>query len=290
ADPEVYGIPMLIMVGWRGEPGTKDEPQHMKQGRITPSLLDTMEIPTFLLDGRTDPRSVIPEACEVMRERGAPVALLVRAGTFQRYDRMPIVETYPMSREEALKVILDCLDPKDIIVSTTGKTSRELYECREARGEGHERDFLTVGSMGHASSIAMGLAKARPERRIVCIDGDGAVIMHMGAMATIGQKGPGNLLHIVINNGVHDSVGGQPTVGFDVDMVSIAKGCGYSDTACVHEPEQIREAVDRICNQQDPSFIEVRVSTGAREDLGRPTTMPKENRDALMRRLGAEER
>jgi phosphonopyruvate decarboxylase len=286
ADPEVYGIPMLIIIGWRGEPGTKDEPQHLKQGRITPSLLDSMEIPWFLLDQETeDLEDVIAEAFDAMMWRGGPVALLVRANAFQRYSPKPILETYPMSREEALKVILDCLDPKDIIVSTTGKTSRELYECREARGEGHESDFLTVGSMGHASSIAMGLARARTERRVICIDGDGAIIMHMGAMATIGQKGPGNLVHIVMNNGVHDSVGGQPTVGFDVDMVSIATGCGYRAALSVWEKGELRGAIDRLLAQEGPAFLEVRVRKGARKDLGRPTTSPRENREALMSNL-----
>ena len=182
--------------------------------------------------------------------------------------------------------MVEVLGSDDIVISTTGKTSRELYECREARGEGHDRDFLTVGSMGHTSSIAAGFATARPERRVICLDGDGSMIMHMGAMAIIGNMKPENLLHIVINNGVHDSVGGQSTVGLDIDMPAIAKACGYRNALCVQEANRIREAIERLWTMSGPAFLEVRARKGSREDLGRPTTTPKENQNVLMKRLG----
>ncbi len=285
-DPEVYGIPMLIMVGWRGESGTEDQPQHTKQGRITPRLLEAMELPRYVLDAASQYEAVINEACQVTRENGTPVILLIKKNTFEPYElRTKECDRLQMTREEAIRTIIELLGPDDMVISSTGKISRELYECREARNEDHGNDFLTVGSMGHASSIAMGLATARPKRKVICLDGDGSSIMHMGAMAVIGQKGPGNLFHIVLNNGVHDSVGGQPTVGLGIDMPTMAKACGYRHPLRVERADETREAFNRLQDMEGPVFLEVRVKRGSRKDLGRPKTTPKENRDALMRKL-----
>ncbi|HEX6928638.1 MAG TPA: phosphonopyruvate decarboxylase [Gammaproteobacteria bacterium] len=287
ADPEVYSIPMLLMIGWRGEPGVKDEPQHVKQGRVMTDLLDAMEIPWFVLEaGTADPQGVIAEATALMREKMSPVALLVRKGTFESYKlKKDVVTDFPMDREGAVKWVVDQLGGDDIIVSTTGKTSRELYEYRAARGEGHGNDFLTVGAMGHTASIAMGVARKRRER-VICLDGDGSVLMHMGALAIIGQSGLSNLLHVVINNGAHDSVGGQPTAGFDIDFVKIAEACGYARALSVSEPDAVRQAFAELAGIQGPALLEIRTNKGARSDLGRPRTSPVENREAFMRRLG----
>lgn len=289
ADEEVYGIPMLLMVGWRGEPGVKDEPQHVKQGRVMTGMLDAMEIPWFELHAGTgDPAAVIARACAVMRERGAPVALLVRKGTFARYKLKKDVHTdFPLDREGAVKAIVDLLGDRDVVIATTGKTSRELYEYRAARGDGHGNDFLTVGAMGHTGSIAMGVARAQPERRVLCLDGDGSVLMHMGALAIIGQSGLDNLVHVVVNNGAHDSVGGQPTAGFAIDLVAIAKACGYRDAASVSAPTEIGPSLERLAGGGGPALLEIRVNKGARADLGRPKSTPVENRVALMQRLGS---
>lgn len=288
ADPEVCSIPMLLMIGWRGEPGVKDEPQHVKQGRVMTELLDAMEIRWFVLDAQTaDPASVIGEACAVAREKSTPAALLVRKGTFEKYKLgKETVTDYPMNREAAVKCVVDLLGEDDVVVSTTGKTSRELYEYRAARGDGHGNDFLTVGAMGHTASIAMGLARTRPERRVICLDGDGSVIMHMGALAVTGQHDLPNFVHVVVNNGAHDSVGGQPTAGFGIDLAAIARACGYRQARSVSKPEEVRQALAALEDGPGPVLLEVRVNKGARDDLGRPKTTPVENRNAFMTKLG----
>lgn len=287
ADREVYALPMLLMIGWRGEPGVRDEPQHIKQGRVTTAMLDAMEIPHRKLDANTaDPGAVIADACASMREQHAPVALLVRKGAFEAYSlSKQTAPRYARRREDAIKHVVDALTANDVVVATTGKTSRELYEYREARGDGHGNDFLTVGAMGHTASIAMGVARSRPEERTVCLDGDGSAIMHMGALAIIGQSSASKLLHIVINNGAHDSVGGQPTAGFGIALADIAHNCGYARTRSVSEPADIAQAIHDLADASGPAFLEIRTNKGARDDLGRPATRPVENRDALMTRL-----
>lgn len=287
ADPEVYSVPMLLVIGWRGEPGVKDEPQHVKQGRRMTELLDSMEIPWFLLPTADENAArIIAKAAEKMREHMGPVAMLVRADTFGRYTLAQDVKTsFPMNREAAVKCIASRLGDEDFVVSTTGKTSRELYEYRAARGM-PGNDFLTVGGMGHTASIALGIARVQPERLVVCLDGDGSVIMHMGALGVIAKAAPPNLLHVVINNGAHDSVGGQPTVGYDIDIPGIALACGYRAGSSVTEPQELEKELARLRDQEGPSLLEVRVNKGARKDLGRPKTTPLENRQALMNRLG----
>lgn len=283
-DREVYGIPMLLMIGWRGEPGVKDEPQHVKQGRIMTELLDAIELPWYLLDADTiDPALVVAQAADRMRETMAPVALLVRKGTFNKYNLQKKIDTcFSMSREEVIKCIVDLLDGEEIVVSTTGMTSRELYEYRAERGDSHSNDFLTVGSMGHTASIAMGIARAQPSRRVICLDGDGSVIMHMGSLGIIGQSDLSNFIHIVLNNGAHDSVGGQPTVGFGIDLVRIAQACGYQGARSVSSPEALKEVFPESVDNQGPILLEVRVNKGARSNLGRPNSSPAENKNALM--------
>jgi phosphonopyruvate decarboxylase len=215
-----------------------------------------------------------------------PVAIIAGAGTFERYElRNKSVTDYAMNREDAIRRILGQLDERDVVVSTTGKASREVYEYRQAR-QAPGIDFLTVGGMGHTASIAMGIGRAQPGRRVVCIDGAGSAIMHMGALAVIGNSGPSNLLHIVINNGAHDSVGGQPTVGYDIDIQAIASASGYRETASVTAPEVLETQIRRLRTCDGPALLEVRVNKGARADLGRPASTPVENRDSLMSKLG----
>jgi len=284
ADPDVYGIPILVMVGWRGAPGIPDEPQHVKQGRIMKELLDALGYPWWILGEDTrDPAALITDACCAMRKKMTPVVILVKPATFAPYKlRKDRDEELPLSREDAIKTITDLLEENTLIVSTTGKISRELYECREAREEGHDNDFLTVGSMGHASSIAMGLAAAQPSRRVVCLDGDGAVFMHMGALAIIGRSGLGNLVHIVLNNGAHDSVGGQPTLGLDIKITEIAEACGYRHAISIRDSASLTAALNNLPVTEGPLMIDVHVRKGARSDLGRPRLRPVENRDLLM--------
>lgn len=285
ADGKVYSIPMILMIGWRGEPGVHDEPQHVKQGEVTLTLLDAMGIPWRILpDNDREATEVIDGVVSGCRNTGTPHALIIRKGTFGSYKlRTGVENVNPLCREEALKLVAESLPEDAIIVSTTGKLSRELYEYRDAKGQSHESDFLTVGSMGHSSSIALGIALAKPGRKVVCLDGDGAFIMHMGAITNIGHLAPGNYIHIVFNNGAHESVGGQPTLGFDIDIPSIAKACGYRHAMVAGTPEEIEAALKEALENDGPTLIELRVSIKSREDLGRPKTTPTENKEAFMR-------
>lgn len=285
-DADVYRMPLLLVIGWRGEPGVHDEPQHVKQGKVTLSLLDAMGIPYAVLDENWEEQT--EEALRVIRETNGIYALIVRKGTFEEYKlQNQVASDWALGREEAIKIVVDKLREDDIVVSTTGMISRELFEYREAKHQGHAHDFLTVGSMGHASQIALGIALQKPERRVVVFDGDGALLMHMGGMAIIGDYAPKNLVHIVFNNGAHDSVGGQPTVGQKIDVEAIAKAVGYADVISVDSQMSLMAAMNHVnCAVIDGvSLINVNVRKGNRKDLGRPTTTPQENKNALMEEL-----
>ena len=282
-DPEVYHIPLLLLIGWRGRPGVHDEPQHVKQGKITTGLLNVMGINYEVLSKEENQAAKqIEKAMKCIRETGDAYALVVEKDTFDSYTLQNVVKNdYPMSREEAIKIVAASIPSDAVVVSTTGMISRELFEYRAAMGQAHDRDFLTVGSMGHASMIALGIALQHPERKVYCFDGDGASIMHMGNMAIVGSKHPDNYVHVVFNNGAHDSVGGQPTVGHNIDMVGIARALNYEHALSVSTPEQLQDALrDEL--SQGLRFIEIRVKKGNRKDLGRPTTTPIQNKMALM--------
>lgn len=287
ADPDVYSIPMLIIIGWRGEPGVHDEPQHVKQGKVTCDLLDAMKVPYEILsDNEADLPAQFEKAYKYIKENNAQYAFVIRKGTFDEYK---LVNNIPvegkMSREEAIEKIMLSADDRTAFVSTTGMISRELYEQRDKHSMGHDRDFLTVGGMGHASQIALAIAMQKPDRNVYCIDGDGASIMQMGGMATIGSRKPSNYVHFVLNNGAHDSVGGQPTVGREVDFCEIAEGCGYENVVKVTTPEELDAVLDDAETKEKLTFVEVLVRKGARKDLGRPKSTPVENKIALMKFL-----
>tara|TARA_R110002096_G_scaffold410190_1_gene609750 strand:- start:1234 stop:2358 length:1125 start_codon:yes stop_codon:yes gene_type:complete len=283
-DPDVYSVPMLLMVGWRGEPGKKDEPQHVKQGKVTLSSLEAMGIPYTVIDGdELTSTTAIQTAIQTAKKTSGAYALVVKKGCFDNYSLQNTVETkFPLTRENAIKQVVNALAYDDIVVATTGMASRELFEYREEIGQSHEKDFLTVGGMGHASQIALGIAAQKPDRNVICIDGDGASIMHMGSMAIIGQSLQKNYKHIVINNGAHDSVGGQETVGFNINLCAIAKGCGYSTVQSVDNTSNLEDVLPSFLNSTGPSLLEIKVRTGNRKDLGRPTTTPQENKKAFM--------
>lgn len=288
ADAEVYGIPMLLLIGWRGEPGIKDEPQHLKQGKITLPLLEAMNIAYRILpDNDQEARVCLDMLLDESVKSNTPVALVVRKGTFGQYAMQNATDDGHLSftREEAISRIVSNLGESDIIVSTTGRTSRELYEHRERLGDGHSQDFLTVGSMGHTSQIAMGIALNKPLRQVFCLDGDGSVLMHMGAMAIIGSEKVNNFKHIILNNGVHDSVGGQPTAGFCVSFTEIARACGYKSVFKAKTDEDLQVMIGQLQMVQGPALLEVLVKKGTRADLGRPKTSPQENKACFMKFL-----
>ena len=288
-DLDVFSIPLILLVGWRGEPGVKDEPQHLKQGKVTCSLFDTMGIPYLILDDQQEKLRIQIEECyKRIRKNSVPFALIVRNGTFLPYnaaEKTIDTDDSLLSREEALEEIMRRSSPSEVFISTTGMVSRELYELREKYHTEHERDFLVVGSMGHASSLALSLALQKPKLPVNCVDGDGAALMHLGSIATIGACKPSNLRHFVLNNGAHDSVGAQPTISRKIDLSGIARSCGYSHVFTVKTLEELHNVILFLSKTDNagPSFIEVHIRTGSRKDLGRPRSSPMENKEEFMR-------
>lgn len=300
----VYAIPVIFIIGWRGEPGVHDEPQHVFQGKITCKLLDDMDIEYTIIDKDTT-ADYIAKRMDIYRpllSKGKSVAFVVRKGGLSYDEKVEYKNDYTMTREEIIRHIVEhtkytgsmsdspdkgnygdkLISKDDIIVSTTGKASRELFEIREANGQDHSHDFLTVGSMGHSSSISMGIAIQKPDRKVWCIDGDGAVLMHMGVMALMGSNKLPNMVHIVINNGAHETVGGMNTVADDIDLTGIAKACGYPNAVCVDDYDALDKALAEAAVKNELSFIEVKCAIGARDDLGRPTTTARENKMNFM--------
>lgn len=283
---KVYGIPCIFIIGWRGEPGVHDEPQHIYQGKVTLKLLEDMDIQTMIISKDTTESEVEAqlEAWQPLLHAGKQVAFVVRKDALEFEGKVKYENDNTMVREDIVRHIVE-VTGNDPIVSTTGKTSRELFEIRVARGEGHEHDFLTVGSMGHSSSVALGVALQKPKKKVWILDGDGAALMHMGSMAVIGANKPTNVVHIIINNGSHETVGGMPTVASFIDMVGIAKACGYPNAICVDNFKDLDSALKAAKERNELSLIEVKSAIGSRDNLGRPTTTAKENKENFMKEL-----
>lgn len=280
---KVYGIPVIFVIGWRGEPGVKDEPQHIYQGEITLQLLKDMEVESFVVDQTTTVQELqrsMDGFGDILR-KGRQVAFVIKKGALVYEGKTVYTNTNRIMREEAIRHIVKTAG-EDIIISTTGKTSRELFEIREENKQRHEQDFLTVGSMGHSSSVALSMALQRPERRVWCIDGDGAALMHMGAMALIGANAPGNMVHILLNNEAHETVGGMPTVGDKIDFTGIAGACGYPYAVSVKDFDMLEQELEKVKDRKQLSFVEIKCSLGSRANLGRPTTSPIENKEKFM--------
>lgn len=284
---KVYAIPCIFVVGWRGEPGVPDEPQHLYQGEVTVKLLEDMGINPFIISAATTDKELteMMELSKPLLAEGNSVAFVIRKGALTYDDKLHYGNLYPMTRETIIECVTE-VSRDDIIISTTGKASRELFEIRERRGQGHGRDFLTVGSMGHSSSIALGIALAQPGKKVWCIDGDGAALMHLGAMAVIGSRKPSNLIHIVINNEAHETVGGIPTAAKSSRLAEIAAACGYPWSETVTGREELEKVLRVAKADQRLAFIEAKAAIGARADLGRPTTTTGENKRSFMEYIG----
>lgn len=282
----IYGIPCVFVVGWRGEPGVHDEPQHVFQGAISEKLLEDIGIYTFIIDKVESEESFQKDLLEakVLLAKGKSVAFLVRKDGLTCDKKMKFANPYGIIRESVIERLVQ-ISGEDIIVSTTGKISRELFEIREKNGQSHKYDFLTVGSMGHSSSIALGIALNKPNTKVWCLDGDGAVLMHMGAMAVIGNNAPCNFVHVVLNNEAHETVGGMPTVVSTVDLVAVAKACGYKSAVCVDEPEKLDVELKEAKEKKELCLVEVKCAISSRSDLGRPTMSPSEIKNDFMQYL-----
>lgn len=282
----VYGIPCILVIGWRGEPGVHDEPQHIYQGEITLKLLEIMGIPYFVVEKETSEPDIERQMLKFQNylTEGKQVAFVVKKGALSYEKKIEYQNNHSLQREMILEHIVK-YSAKSPIVSTTGKASRELFEIRERMGEGHECDFLTVGSMGHSSSIALGIALQRKEEMVWCIDGDGAILMHMGALATIGSSKVKNFVHILINNGAHESVGGMPTVAEKINIAAIAEACGYEYVAVIDTAAQLDRELEMVQRRKVLTFLEVKCAIGSRPDLGRPTKTTYENKETFMKFL-----
>ncbi len=283
-DQDVYAIPMVIMVGWRGEPGIKDEPQHIKQGKVQIELLNVMNIPYEIISNNdSNFKEKVSSLIKKSRDESKPTVLLIKKGTFNKYKKKNLkIDNQYMKRELVLEIILKSLHKNSIIVSTTGKTSREIFEIRKKNNQSHEQDFLTVGSMGHCSSIALGIAISKPNHQVFCIDGDGSMLMHLGSIASIASIKPSNLYHILINNEVHESVGGQSTAAKYVDLSAIVEAAGVNKLFIARTESEIKLMIKKLIQCSGPSFMEIKVSPGSRADLGRPTIKPVDNKVAFM--------
>lgn len=289
ADPGVYGIPMLLFVGWRGQPGVADEPQHVIQGKQMEPLLNALDVPWDVLPREYDEAiSLLGEALDMARSRSSPYVVLVEKGTFAPVqDNAGTRESGDglSSREDALAALLEAIGDDGIFVATTGMLGRELYEYRERSGTPDDHDFLTVGGMGHSSSIALGVAKSRPDREVWCLDGDGSVLMHMGGLAVVAGHAPENFFHVVFNNGVHDSVGGQPTVMRNVDLPALALAVGYRSATTVSDLATLGELVAKMRTNPGPALVDLRVRPGNREGIGRPRRSPASAKKRFMAAL-----
>ena len=278
----VYKIPALLVIGWRGEPGVKDEPQHVQQGEVTEQQLQLMNVPYFIMDSDSDVDGLLSEALGLLEKTNEPVALLIRKNTFSAYkSQQTSAFNATMLREDALRGVLDSSEKDDLFIATTGKTSRELFELRAARNE-VSSDFLTVGSMGHTSSIALGVALGQPNKRVFCLDGDGSLLMHLGALPIIASVAPDNLVHVLLNNSAHESVGGQPTVASQINFEGLSSSVGYKKYYLAEDLSSLKASLESIKKDKGPTFLEVRILKGSRDDLGRPTSTALENKLAFM--------
>jgi phosphonopyruvate decarboxylase len=287
ADKTVFSIPMLILMGWRGEPNQKDAVQHQKDGQIQLDILESLHLSYNILDSKTSLENDIEEAISSLKINSAPHVLLVRRGTFEKYtpQNSSLIMDNIMSREASILEIVRSLNSDDIVISTTGKASREIYEIRKKLNHNSENDFRVIGSMGHASSIALGINLQISDRKVYCLDGDGSLIMHMGAMSTISKYSNTNFRHILLNNFSHDSVGGQASSSDVINFSNLSKSLSYSNYFKITDKAQFSSTFPDFQNMEGPSFLEIVVSKGSRVDLGRPDSSPKENKEQFMKFL-----
>lgn len=283
---DVYEIPVLYLIGYRGKPGEKDEPQHVFQGRITLPQLDLMEIEHAVLSPATgtEEMTMLMERCMTNLHQKRSFAFVIEKGTFKSDLSYDYQNSHTFIRENAIRVLAEEVRKEDVLVSTTGKISRELYEQLDSIKGCHDQAFLTVGSMGHASMIAVGMAHSFPEQRIICLDGDGAALMHMGSLAFIAQQKLKNFVHIVLNNGAHESVGGMPTSACELSIADVARSCGYPYAETIREKAGFKNLLQRLDELPKPCMIEVLVSMCSRSDLGRPKETPTDNKQQFMKR------
>lgn len=291
ADEKVYQIPMILLIGWRGEPGTGDWPQHEMQGAITTKLLDDLEIPYGILSDKDEENIPLVKKAVAMTQKRKRFALIAPNKVLTAKKENRIDSSYPLSRSQVMDIILDHLPENTIYSASTGRLTRELYHLRTAREENHQSDYLNVGSMGHASSVALGIALENKERLVACLDGDCATLMHMGALAMVSKYKAPNFIHIMFNNGAHESVGGQPSVGFKLDFTKIAEGAGYETIGkFVSTESEIIAALQKLLATNNASFLEIRIHQGIDKSIPELKIDHRELIDQLISELNNKEK
>jgi phosphonopyruvate decarboxylase len=283
----VYGIPMILVIGWRGDPAFNDHAQHKKQGELTPVLMKDMDIPYEILDDENTVVEKFTWAIDKAKEISAPVALIAKKAILtEKVKKQEYPESKLMNREEAVSAVVDVLGEDAIYLGTTGRATREVHEQLKEHGVGEGHEWQNVGSMGHVSSVGLGIALAKPEQKVVVFDGDAAAVMHMGALATNCRYKAGNLIHIVLNNGVNESVGGQPSAGYVVNLTEVAAACGYRTPGhAVETREELQAIMKNYKNGEMPLFLDVHVRQGIRSDMPKLSIDHKAQKDALMKNL-----
>ena len=288
---EMLSVPMILLIGWRGDPYHKDHVQHKLQGEATPLILDDLGIAHLTLpDDEEGVRETVAQSVDRARERHAPVGILVPKGILNGTKTFGVEDGDYPSRWEAIDAVIDAIPSDAICCASTGRAARELYYVRESRGEGHACDYLNVGSMGHNSSVALGMALAHPDRQVVVLDGDAAVIMHMGSLAVEGQYAPRNLLRVTLNNAQHESVGGQPSAGRTTNLTGVAAACGYAtvEFGPAISTGDIAAAIAELSKADRPAFLDVYIRSGIRKGLPGLEVDPRAMRDGLMEELGVD--
>ena len=290
-DENVYKIPVILLIGWRGQPDTGDWAQHKLQGEITPKLLEVMNIPYAVLDDDYERSSEkIVKAIKESRATRKPYGLIAPKGVMAGEKLNNKDDVYPLSREEAIEIVLNEMPENTIYSATTGRATRELFFLRERRNETKNHDFLNVGSMGHASSVALGIALEKPDRKVVVFDGDSAAIMHLGALTMMSKLNVPNYIHVILNNGAHESVGGQPSAGHLVDFTKIADASGYNTVGKpVTNKAELIDAINKLKNSGKASLIDVRIHKGLNGKLPEIVFSHKDAIDALIKELNSKD-
>lgn len=284
-DTQVYAIPMLFLVGWRGKPNEHDEPQHIKQGAIQNDLIELLEIKYYVLTKETtmdNIKNIFEKEIKPAMLKGESYVFVAEKNAFSEEVKYHYNNESSLTREKAISIITSEADKNSLFVCTTGKASRELYEIRENNKETHEKDFLTVGSMGHASMIALKIALEKKDRKVYCIDGDGSLLMHMGSMGLIGANKPKNFVHIILNNGCHETVGGLPTIVENINLQQLALACSYDKAVRISSEKELISILNTELKTPQTLLIEICINSNSREDLGRPKSTPIENKNSFM--------
>ena len=274
AHEKVYAIPLILIIGWRGSPRIKDEPQHNVKGKITESILKLLNIKYTILRSIND-LDKFEKQIKFSKKKNSIVACLIEQGTLEKIDRIKKnSDFYKLNKELFLKTLLQSLDKNTKVISSTGYNSRELMHIRSKYKIIKTKDFYMVGGMGHTSSVALGYSLTS-KKKIICIDGDGSFLMHLGAIKTAGTFANKNFKYILLNNNSHDSVGGQNTYANNINFEKLSKSLGFKKFYSIKNDKNLKKTIKTFLSDDTLSFLEVKVSNSKIKNLPRPTDLIK---------------